>query len=76
MPAAPAHSSAPADPDTTVAAVRMLCCDHGGCSAAGRVRVVLPSGAELAFCGHHARALEPGLLAAGARLEEPATADA
>lgn len=28
-------------------------CDR--CSAAARVRAVLPSGGELLFCGHHAR---------------------
>ena len=40
-------------------------CDR--CSAAARVRAVLPGG-ELLFCGHHARAHRASLLAAGARL--------
>ena len=40
-------------------------CDR--CSAAARVRAVLPGG-ELLFCGHHARAHRAPLLAAGARL--------
>ncbi|HEX4222724.1 MAG TPA: hypothetical protein VHZ97_10205 [Pseudonocardiaceae bacterium] len=31
-------------------------CDR--CGAAARVRAVLPSGGELLFCGHHARAHE------------------
>lgn len=34
-------------------------CDR--CSAAARVRAVLPSGGELLFCGHHAREHEPKL---------------
>jgi hypothetical protein len=31
-------------------------CDR--CGAAAKVRAVLPSGGELLFCGHHARAHE------------------
>lgn len=38
-------------------------CDR--CSAAARVRAVLPAG-ELLFCGHHARAHRERLLAIGA----------
>ena len=31
------------------------------CGAAAKVRAVLPSGGELLFCGHHARAHEAKL---------------
>jgi hypothetical protein len=34
-------------------------CDR--CGAAAKVRAVLPSGGELLFCGHHARAHETKL---------------
>ncbi|HEY3895390.1 MAG TPA: hypothetical protein VGL88_08490 [Pseudonocardiaceae bacterium] len=34
-------------------------CDR--CSAAARVRAVLPSGGELLFCNHHAREHSPKL---------------
>lgn len=34
-------------------------CDR--CGAAAQVRAVLPSGGELLFCGHHARAHETKL---------------
>ena len=34
-------------------------CDR--CGAAAKVRAVLPSGGELLFCGHHARAHEAKL---------------
>jgi hypothetical protein len=34
-------------------------CDR--CSAAARVRAVLPSGGELLFCNHHARKHSPKL---------------
>ena len=34
-------------------------CDR--CGAAAKLRAVLPSGGELLFCGHHARAYEAGL---------------
>lgn len=34
-------------------------CDR--CGAAAKVRAVLPSGGELIFCGHHARAHETKL---------------
>ena len=44
-------------------------CDR--CSAAARVRAVLPSG-QLLFCGHHARAHRAPLLAAGAVLVDDA----
>ena len=42
---------AAADPAPLTAADR---CDR--CGAAAKVRAVLPSGGELLFCGHHARA--------------------
>ena len=35
-------------------------CDR--CGAAAKVRAVLPSGGELLFCGHHARAHEAKLM--------------
>jgi hypothetical protein len=41
-------------------------CDR--CSAAALVRVTLPSGGELQFCGHHARKHEARLLEIGAGL--------
>jgi hypothetical protein len=41
-------------------------CDR--CGAAAMLRAVLASGAELLFCGHHARKHGPGLHAAAARL--------
>ncbi len=42
-------------------------CDR--CSAAAKVRAVLPAGGELLFCGHHYRATSAGLAAAGARVD-------
>jgi hypothetical protein len=42
-------------------------CD--GCGAAAKVRAVLPSGSELLFCGHHARAHGPRLRELAARLQ-------
>lgn len=41
-------------------------CD--ACGAAARVRVVLPTDAELLFCGHHARRHAPRLREIGAEL--------
>jgi hypothetical protein len=41
-------------------------CDR--CSAAARIRALLPTGAELFFCGHHARQHEPRLREIGAEL--------
>ncbi|GEL24712.1 hypothetical protein PSU4_36660 [Pseudonocardia sulfidoxydans NBRC 16205] len=41
-------------------------CD--ACGAAARVRVVLPTSAELLFCGHHARRHAPRLREIGAEL--------
>lgn len=38
-------------------------CDR--CGAQGRVRVVLPSGSDLIFCGHHAREYETKLRVVG-----------
>lgn len=42
-------------------------CDR--CGAAARVRVTLPSGAELLFCGHHASKHEAKLIELAAVLE-------
>jgi len=39
-------------------------CDR--CSAAAKVRAVLPGGGELLFCGHHYNAHEARLVEAGA----------
>jgi hypothetical protein len=41
-------------------------CDR--CSAAARMRALLPTGSELFFCGHHARRHEPRLREIGADL--------
>ncbi|HLU59298.1 MAG TPA: hypothetical protein VKZ81_27875 [Pseudonocardia sp.] len=41
-------------------------CDR--CNAAAQVRALLPSGGELLFCGHHARAHAPRLREIGADL--------
>ena len=35
-------------------------CDR--CGAIGKVYVILPSGNDLVFCGHHGREYEPQLL--------------
>lgn len=45
-------------------------CDR--CGAAAKVRAVLDNGAELLFCGHHARRHGPRLRELGARLEPDA----
>lgn len=42
-------------------------CDR--CGAAASMRAVLPSGAELLFCGHHARQHEPRLRELSAELQ-------
>jgi Zn ribbon nucleic-acid-binding protein len=42
-------------------------CDR--CSAAAKVRALLPSGGELLFCGHHAREYEPKLKEMEAELQ-------
>ncbi|WP_018684683.1 DUF7455 domain-containing protein [Actinokineospora enzanensis] len=42
-------------------------CDR--CGAAAQVRAVLPSGGELLFCGHHARAHEDRLRELAAELQ-------
>ena len=42
-------------------------CDR--CSAAAQVRALLPTGGELLFCGHHARAHAPRLREIGAALD-------
>ena len=49
-------------------------CDR--CGAAAKVRAVLPSGGELLFCGHHARAHEAKLkeLAVDMQAGEPVPA--
>jgi hypothetical protein len=41
-------------------------CDR--CGAATQVRALLPTGGELLFCGHHARAHAPRLREIGAAL--------
>ncbi|WP_026421540.1 DUF7455 domain-containing protein [Actinokineospora inagensis] len=43
-------------------------CDR--CGAAAQVRAVLPSGGELLFCGHHARAHEDRLREMAAELSQ------
>ncbi|CRK55829.1 DUF7455 domain-containing protein [Alloactinosynnema sp. L-07] len=43
-------------------------CDR--CGAAAQVRAVLPSGGELLFCGHHARAHEVRLRELAAELQK------
>jgi hypothetical protein len=55
-------------PGTATAAplTRLDRCDR--CSAAARVRALLPNGGELLFCGHHAREHTPRLRAVGATL--------
>ncbi|HEV3359648.1 MAG TPA: hypothetical protein VG247_22800 [Pseudonocardiaceae bacterium] len=45
-------------------------CDR--CGAAARVRAVLPSGGELLFCGHHARAHEARLRELAAEIQNQA----
>lgn len=55
-----------AAPYVPPALTRLDRCDR--CSAAALVRVTLPSGGELQFCGHHARAHEVRLLEIGADL--------
>lgn len=40
-------------------------CDK--CGAEARVRVIMPSGFDLLFCGHHEREYAAVLLAVGAR---------
>ncbi|HEY4023951.1 MAG TPA: hypothetical protein VGM75_35065 [Pseudonocardiaceae bacterium] len=47
-------------------------CDR--CGAAARVRAVLPSGGELLFCGHHARAHENRLRELAAEIQTQAAA--
>lgn len=49
-------------------------CDR--CSAAARVRAILPSGAELLFCQHHANEHEAQLLQMAAVLEVDAAPEA
>ncbi len=43
-------------------------CDR--CGARAYLRVTLPGGGELLFCGHHGRAHEDALIAADARIED------
>jgi hypothetical protein len=45
-------------------------CDR--CGAAAQVRVVLPSGGELLFCGHHARQHNDRLVELEAELQRSA----
>jgi hypothetical protein len=49
-------------------------CDR--CGAAAQVRAVLPSGGELLFCGHHARAHEGRLRELAAELQKGSAAEA
>lgn len=42
-------------------------CDR--CGAAAQVRVVLPSGGELLFCGHHARKHNQALVELDAQVQ-------
>lgn len=42
-------------------------CDR--CGAAAQVRVILPSGGELLFCGHHAREHQPRLRELSAQVQ-------
>jgi hypothetical protein len=53
-------------PSDAVRLTRSDRCDR--CGAAAVLRAVLGSGAELLFCGHHAREHGGRLFAAGARL--------
>ncbi len=46
-------------------------CDR--CGAAAQVRAVLPSGGELHFCGHHARAHEAKLKEMSVDIQEGAS---
>ncbi|OZM79328.1 hypothetical protein [Pseudonocardia sp. MH-G8] len=55
-----------ATPAVHVPLVRHDRCDR--CTASAQVRAVLPSGGELLFCGHHARAHGPRLREVGAVL--------
>ena len=43
-------------------------CDR--CGARAYLRVTLPGGGELLFCGHHGRAHEDALIAADASIED------
>ena len=47
------------NPTITVAAELPERCDR--CGAAGKLRVVLPGGGELVFCGHHANRYAAGI---------------
>lgn len=45
-------------------------CDHGGCNAAAYVRVLMPSGLDLTFCGHDYALHETALVAKGATIRD------
>lgn len=57
-------------PTTTAELTRQDRCDR--CGAQAFVRATLPTadGLELLFCGHHFRAHEPKLVAAGATIQD------
>ena len=44
-------------------------CDR--CGAQGYVRVTLPTGGTLIFCGHHAKTLQPHLVAKAITIYDP-----
>lgn len=46
---------------------------RGSCGAQAFMRVVLPSGGELLFCGHHGNEYLPVLTAAGAYVQDDRT---
>jgi hypothetical protein len=54
------------DMTATAPLTRLDRCDR--CSAAARIRALLPTGGELLFCGHHARRHTDRLREIGAAL--------
>ncbi|MGI8867480.1 MAG: DUF7455 domain-containing protein [Mycobacteriales bacterium] len=51
---------------TATASASLTAADHcDRCGARAQIRVVLPSGTDLVFCGHHARAYDNKLREAG-----------
>ena len=54
------------EPTITVTADLPERCDR--CGAAGKVRVFLPAGGDLAFCGHHANRYAETIRTAGDRI--------
>jgi hypothetical protein len=45
-------------------------CDAPDCDSQAYVRALLKTGLQLTFCGHHGRALIPGLAAQGASIRD------